>query len=78
MTWDEVEPDLLIWTIPGGRAKNGVAHIVPLSQEAQAILRAAPRTASEGDNDRDRPRFVFPGRDGSFGGWSKGKLRSMT
>ena len=35
MTWDELAPDLSTWTIPGDRAKNGVAHIVPLSPQAR-------------------------------------------
>ena len=39
MTWDEIAADLSTWTIPASRAKNGVAHLVPLSPQAQAILR---------------------------------------
>ena len=67
MTWDELDADLSIWTIPAARAKNGVAHIVPLSPQAQAILRAAPRL--EGKS------LVFPGERGLFSGWSKSKDR---
>ncbi|MGO9392502.1 tyrosine-type recombinase/integrase, partial [Rhodoblastus sp.] len=43
MTWVEVAPDLSTWTIPASRAKNGVAHVVPLNPQAQAILAAATR-----------------------------------
>jgi len=31
LRWDELSSDLAIWTIPGARTKNGVAHVVPLS-----------------------------------------------
>lgn len=70
MTWEEIAPDLSTWTIPGDRAKNGKAHIVPLSPQAQAILRAAPRFDRDGD---DGPELVFPGRGGTFNGFSKAK-----
>jgi integrase len=63
MTWDEVAPDLSIWTIPASRAKNGVAHIVPLSPQARAVLQGAPRLSE----------LVFQGRAGVFNGFSKAK-----
>lgn len=63
MTWGELAPDLSIWTIPGSRAKNGVAHIVPLSRLARDLFGSLPRV---GD-------FVFPGLRGAFNGWSKSK-----
>ena len=44
MTWDELDADLSTWSIPGSRAKNGVTHIVPLPSQAQAFLRAQPRS----------------------------------
>lgn len=63
MTWDEAAPDLSTWTIPASRAKNGVAHIVPLSPQASAVLHGAPRLAD----------LVFRGRAGVFNGFSKAK-----
>ncbi|MGJ0510665.1 MAG: tyrosine-type recombinase/integrase [Methylocystis sp.] len=63
MAWAELSEDLSTWTIPASRAKNGVAHIVPLSAPAQELLRAAAPT---GD-------LVFPGLRGAFSGWSKAK-----
>jgi integrase len=63
MTWDELAPNLSIWTIPASRAKNGVAHIVPLSPQASAVLQRAPRLAD----------LVFRGRAGVFNGFSKAK-----
>jgi integrase len=73
MTWDEIAPDLSTWIIPASRAKNGVAHLVPLSTQAQAILRAARRVEREAANKSDEPELVFPGQRGPFNGFSKAK-----
>ena len=43
MTWDEISDDCATWTIPSGRAKNGVVHIVPLSDETRELLQTTPR-----------------------------------
>jgi integrase len=72
MTWDELAPDFSAWTIPASRAKNGVAHVVPLSPQAQSVLRAASSFKREADGSRD---LVFPGESGVFSGWSKSKAR---
>lgn len=40
MTWGEIDFDQKVWTVPGGRMKAGAAHQVPLSEPAQAVLRA--------------------------------------
>ena len=68
---DEIAPDLSVWTISTSRAKNGVAHVVPLSPQAQTLLRAAPRI-NEGGND-NLPDLVFPGEPGALSGWSNRK-----
>ena len=65
MMWNEVTDDLSAWTISANRAKNGVAHIVPLSPQAQSILLAAPRHGGA--------EPVFPGRRGPFNGFGKAK-----
>ncbi len=65
MTWAEVSPDLTTWTIPADRAKNGVAHVVPLSEAAKELLRSCCRDGE----------LVFPGRGGVFNGWSACKVR---
>jgi integrase len=44
MTWEEIDLDRALWTIPKERAKNGLAHEVPLSGPALAILATVPRT----------------------------------
>jgi integrase len=65
LTWGDVASDVSAWTIPSAIAKNGVAHLVPLSTQAQAILRVAPRAEGGG--------LVFPGLRGPFNGFSKAK-----
>jgi integrase len=40
MDWAELDRSTATWTIPAGRAKNGIAHIVPLSAPAIAELDA--------------------------------------
>ena len=69
MTRREIAPDLSTWTIPENRTKNGIAHIVPLSPQAQTIIRSTHRTTmADGE-----PEFVFRGRAGGFNGFSKAK-----
>lgn len=47
MTWQEIDGGN--WTLPASRSKNGDQHIVPLSPEVVAVLKAVPRLG----------RFVF-------------------
>jgi integrase len=65
MEWSELAPDLSVWTIPGERAKNGKAHVVPLSKQAREMIAVQPRGAA----------LVFPGMrgDSPFNGWSRPK-----
>ena len=65
MAWSELDESLSAWTIPAARAKNGVAHVVPLSPQAQELLKATPRRSGE--------RLVFPGMNGIFNGFGKAK-----
>jgi integrase len=64
MVREEVADDLSTWTLPASRAKNGATHLVPLSPQVQAILRAAPPIGAD---------LVFPGLKGPFNGFSKAK-----
>jgi integrase len=43
MDWSELDRDAATWTIPAARAKNGLAHIVPLSGLALAELNGSPQ-----------------------------------
>jgi integrase len=46
-TWDEIDLEKNVWTIPGERMKAGKRHTVPLSPAAVALLQSLPR---EGGN----------------------------
>ncbi len=52
-TWDEMDLDARLWTIPAERMKGGVEHRVPLSEAAIAALEAAAPL-------RDESGLVFP------------------
>ncbi|MCH7822513.1 MAG: integrase arm-type DNA-binding domain-containing protein [Proteobacteria bacterium] len=51
-TWDEIDHDAKVWTVPGERMKAGSVHRVPLSNHAVAVLTSLPQF-------EDSP-FVFP------------------
>jgi len=53
--WSEFDLKEAVWTIPAERAKNNAAHIVPLSNEALAIIESIPKV--------DGSKFVFPAAD---------------
>jgi integrase len=53
-TWDEIDLDAALWTVPAQRMKGRVEHAVPLTPRAVAILREARATYPRSD-------FVFPG-----------------
>jgi integrase len=42
-TWDEIDLDAAVWTVPADRMKAGREHRVPLSPAALALLRSLPR-----------------------------------
>lgn len=46
MAWKEIDLDRALWTIPKERAKNGLAHEVPLSKLAIEVITNLPRTGS--------------------------------
>ena len=49
--WTEIDLDKAVWSIPGERMKAGLAHRVPLSSSALALLKSLHRVG----------QFVFPG-----------------
>lgn len=53
-TWDEIDLDEKLWTIPAGRMKAGAEHKVPLSDEVIRLLNTLPRTT-------DGNPHLFPG-----------------
>ena len=54
MRWEEVDLDTGWWVIPGERAKNGLAHRVPIESQTLQILREIKTRAND-------PVLVFPG-----------------
>jgi integrase len=64
VSWDELDLDTGIWSIPSYRTKNGRAHQIPLPGAALAIIKQVPRR-------RNIP-FLF-GRDHGFVSWSMAK-----
>ena len=56
-TWDEVDMDAAIWTVPGDRIKSGREHRVPLTTAALDVLREAAQY-------RDSSGLVFPSARG--------------
>lgn len=70
---DEFDIDRRVWTIPAARAKNSVAHLVPLSDAAVTVFESIPRI---GDSD-----MLFPASRGGTGhasGYSKLAARLRT
>jgi integrase len=79
MRWSELSADLTTWTIPRERTKNGLQHVVPLSEPARNLIRAMlpedEREALRVMGERCAGNaLVFPGDVGTeFSGWSKSK-----
>jgi integrase len=65
LRWDEVNLDARTITLPKARTKNKQKHVVPLTDQAVAILQAQPR-------GRD---VVFGAGARGFNAWSKAKAR---
>ena len=79
--WDEFDFDANLWTIPGSRAKNGVANIVPLSAQAARIIEEIRDIFASSSNEfglsgnRVFPAIGNPAH--STGGMPKGWRRIM-
>ena len=70
MSWENVNLEERVWTIPADLAKNGVANEVPLSPLAIEILNGLPSLGKRG--------YVFPALNGSgnpVSGFSRAKAR---
>ncbi|MGD9671831.1 MAG: tyrosine-type recombinase/integrase [Hyphomicrobiaceae bacterium] len=67
--WHEFDFKKRLWTIPAERAKNGIAHTLPLSDAALKILKTI--------DQREGVTLVFPAKGNdktAFSGWSKAKI----
>ena len=58
-TWGEIDLENALWTIPASRMKAGREHVVPLSEAAIAVLRAA-----QGDRKVAAADLLFLGNKG--------------
>ncbi len=58
-TWDEIDFDQAVWTIPGIRMKAGNEHLVPLNEASLRILRKLYSGRKAGC------RMIFPGKAGA-------------
>jgi len=56
-TWGEINMQAGTWVVPGSRMKAGREHRVPLSEDAQEVLRAAAGLRERAGDDA----LVFPG-----------------
>jgi integrase len=80
LDWAELDRDTATWVLPAGRAKNGQAHIVPLSALALVVLDEV--AANVIDAREDEPQrwpsrglvFTTKGQT-AFSGHSKAKAR---
>jgi integrase len=69
----ELAADVMTWTIPGTKTKNGKPHVVPLPPLARSIIRTAVENAKaegeaakeKGDTDTPRGQFLFVGSRGA-------------
>lgn len=55
-TWQEIDLDAALWTIPASRMKAGREHTVPLSARCVEILKEMGA-----DDEPDSDAFIFPG-----------------
>ena len=55
MVWEEVDLDSALWRIPSERTKKDTPHLVPLSQQAIALLKTLPSYAHQ-------TGYLFEGR----------------
>ena len=70
MTWQEIDLDQALWTIPAARYKSGIDHVVPLSEPVLDVLR--------GRRNVNATSYVLPGRvDGKVFNGAASALRRL-
>jgi integrase len=67
--WSEFNFADKTWTIPPERFKSGVAHIIPLSDDAIEVVQGLPRFTSD---------YLFSGRVGAINSFAKAKTKLDT
>ena len=66
-TWDEIDLDRAMWTVPAKRMKRRREHLIPLSSQNLELLRELKQVSGHG-------RYVFLGREASDEPISDGTL----
>lgn len=73
MRWRDIDAETRTWTLPGELNKSGRAHVLPLTDQAVALIQALPRLSDE---------LVFPSRSSKsnspVSGIGKAKARINT
>lgn len=67
ISWNEIDFEKGVWSLPANRTKNGRAHDVPLSDQTLVTLAGISKTDGRG--------LMFGRGTGPFSGWSKCKER---
>jgi hypothetical protein len=57
-TWNEIDLDKALWTVPADHMKMRIEHVVPLCPEACVVLHSAMKIRREGTD------LIFPGVNG--------------
>jgi integrase len=70
LRWSEVDLDAATITLPLARTKNRREHVIPLSEQALAVLGAQPHRAEADGNPRD---LIFGFGSRGFQDWSGSK-----
>ena len=76
-TWSEIDVGARTWTIPKERAKNGIAHEIPLSDSAIGIIEKLKRIEPGRDAEgRRAPALTFTTTGlTAVSGWSRAKAQ---
>jgi integrase len=64
-TWDEIDFDDKVWTIPAERMKGGKEHRIPLTAPAINILKDLKRERDRFTESKDPSPYVFPSPKGN-------------
>jgi integrase len=77
MSWDDIDLDEKVWTIPAEVTKAGRGHVVPLSPPAVALLKSLPRKSTKNKAGRlvPSPHVFTVSGDHPISGYSVAKKR---
>jgi integrase len=77
--WSEIDVEKRLWTLPAARSKNAVAHEIPLSDAALAVLARVPRIKGRAEKGTVPPDYIFTTTGATaVSGFSRAKTRLDT